>query len=260
MPTVAQKVTGVAGGNIPGIGQITPSPTVGSKARLPGVAVGQALLVADGRETLAVLSDMGDNAPRVTGGYAQWATVARRGTTSLTHFTGNEPLTVDLELFLDAYQSGTSVEQAALMLEAMAGRGKLRAGATPPLLILDTAGVFAHDVRAFPGTRWVVTNLEWDDDGVIVNEYGNRMRAPVTVSLMQHAADDRLVDRAEASARARREQNTGSRKVVVAKKGQTLISIARDRLGDGGKWTVLAKLNGIRDPRSIKAGQRIRLP
>jgi nucleoid-associated protein YgaU len=38
------------------------------------------------------------------------------------------------------------------------------------------------------------------------------------------------------------------------------MSIARRELGDAGRWTEIAKLNGMRDPRAVKPGARIRLP
>lgn len=42
--------------------------------------------------------------------------------------------------------------------------------------------------------------------------------------------------------------------------GDTLSGIAARHLGDGGRWRELAEINGVADPRTIRPGQRLRLP
>ncbi len=46
----------------------------------------------------------------------------------------------------------------------------------------------------------------------------------------------------------------------IVKSGDTLSSIAADYLGDAGKSTELAKINGIANPDLIKVGQKIQIP
>jgi nucleoid-associated protein YgaU len=46
----------------------------------------------------------------------------------------------------------------------------------------------------------------------------------------------------------------------IVKDGETFKSIARDRLGDVGLWTAVARSNPLRDPRRLRAGDVIRLP
>lgn len=46
----------------------------------------------------------------------------------------------------------------------------------------------------------------------------------------------------------------------IVKSGDTLSSIAADYLGDSGKYTELAKINGIANPDLIKVGQKIQIP
>ncbi|MER7874821.1 N-acetylmuramoyl-L-alanine amidase [Streptomyces solisilvae] len=43
-------------------------------------------------------------------------------------------------------------------------------------------------------------------------------------------------------------------------KGDTLWSIAASKLGDGSRWTEIAKLNGLKDPGAIAVGQKLKLP
>lgn len=49
-------------------------------------------------------------------------------------------------------------------------------------------------------------------------------------------------------------------KVVTVSDGDTLSGLAAEHLGDGGRWEEIARLNGIKDPRGIRPGQKLRLP
>lgn len=236
-------------------------PVVGNPADVDTVPIGWALLRAEDDRTLSVLCELDDGPPRVTDGYGGWNEVDRRGRVSLTDWAGFKPISIELDLYLDDFDAGKSVEGAIDVLEALGGRGRLATGGQPPVLIVNTQGVMPFDAHVFPGARWVINDLEWDDDATIVNDYGNRVRAGVTVSLLQHVDDQRLQDRALAARRKlRKSEHNGARRRVVAKSGDTLMSIARRELGDAGRWTQLAKINGIRDPRSIRSGAVIRLP
>lgn len=44
------------------------------------------------------------------------------------------------------------------------------------------------------------------------------------------------------------------------RQGDTLSGIARDQLGDAGRWPDIAALNGLEDPDAIRPGQSLRLP
>lgn len=48
-------------------------------------------------------------------------------------------------------------------------------------------------------------------------------------------------------------------KTHTVKSGETLWAIAKKYLGDGSKYTELAKINNISNPNMIKAGQVIKL-
>lgn len=47
---------------------------------------------------------------------------------------------------------------------------------------------------------------------------------------------------------------------IVVREGESLSLIAQRELGDMERWTELARLNGITDPRRLQAGQRLALP
>ncbi|MEV7793428.1 LysM peptidoglycan-binding domain-containing protein [Streptomyces sp. NPDC087512] len=46
----------------------------------------------------------------------------------------------------------------------------------------------------------------------------------------------------------------------TVKKGDTLWGIAHARLGDGGRWGEIAKLNGLKDANALSVGQKLKLP
>lgn len=235
------------------------NPLAGSKAGDLIVPVGWARFQADDDDRLAVVVELGNGPPRVTDGYGGWEEVKRPGAKSITSWGGFSPLGIQLDLFLDAFDDGTSVEAAIDVIEAMAGRGRRATGGEPPKLIVDTAGVMPHDVRTFPFQRWVITDLQWPDseDDTIINSHGNRTRTTATVTLWTYTADTRLQDRALEVAKLRRKK---SKRTYLVKSGDTLLTIARAKLGDSSRWREIAQLNGLRDPRAVKAGATIRIP
>lgn len=53
---------------------------------------------------------------------------------------------------------------------------------------------------------------------------------------------------------------TGSVTTYVVKKGDTLSAIAGRLLGEPSRWQEIASLNGVRDPRKLQIGQRLKIP
>jgi lysozyme len=53
---------------------------------------------------------------------------------------------------------------------------------------------------------------------------------------------------------------TGGGGTVTVTSGDTLSGIARKHLRDPSRWEEIARLNGIKDPRDIRPGQKLRLP
>lgn len=46
----------------------------------------------------------------------------------------------------------------------------------------------------------------------------------------------------------------------LVKKGDTLWDLADKKLGDGSRWREIAKLNGVKDPRKLQIGTKLKLP
>jgi nucleoid-associated protein YgaU len=82
------------------------------------------------------------------------------------------------------------------------------------------------------------------------------------------ASDLKIVEGAKAKADQEQKAEAAAKPAYVnrpdewhiVKPGETLSGIAQDYLGDSGKYTELAKINGISDPNMIKVGQKIQIP
>ena len=56
------------------------------------------------------------------------------------------------------------------------------------------------------------------------------------------------------------ESSTKTNKTYVVKPGDTLEGIAKEILGDRGKWTVIARANRIENPNKLEVGARLQIP
>jgi hypothetical protein len=243
------------------------SPSTGTRTAAVAPELGWARLTADDNDSLSLLCELGTSVPQITQGYPEWEEVERPKRISLTDWRGFKPLAIELPLWLDDFANDSSVEDAVDILEALAGRGRRRQRAPgsgdyiePPRVIVDTHGVMPYDAQAFPDMRWVITDLDWDDDAAITNDHGNRVRAPVAVHLLQYVTDTRLQDRAFAARARTNAKRRGQHGQYTVKAGDTLPGIARRKLGDAGRWPEIARLNNIRDPRAIRAGAVLKIP
>jgi hypothetical protein len=177
----------------------------------------------------------------------------------------------------EAYEEGSSVESAIAQLEMLATAHA--ADGRPSRIYLVARG------RAVPhqDRLWVIDSLQWQD-GALMNAQGNRVRQAVDVNLLEWIGDQRVKERSPAKRmqelqKLHKTKPGAPRKRVVAKRakttlqkttfaqaqlpmgsGEDLLTIAARELGDASRWTEIADLNGIRDPRSIVAGQALRMP
>lgn len=125
----------------------------------------------------------------------------------------------------------------------------------PPVVKVDTRG----DAVMFQQLNYVITNLEWGD--AEADAEMNRVQQTVTVELTEYRPDELL--RAQHGKRRRkggRGRSKGPRSYTV-KAGDTLSSIAV-RLKVKGGWRAIAEIQKppIHDPRSLRVGQKLRLP
>jgi hypothetical protein len=230
---------------------------------------------------------LGEERPDVTAGYGGWEEVARPRRVAVVTWTGSSVRRMSLEVLIDNWAAGTSIESEIAALDALA---RPRRGGSPPSITLDAAG--GH--LPYKGLRWVVDGIAWGD--ALMNPYGNRTRQAATLSLVEFVSDELVEERSPANRRqakaasksgknskrgakekrkaasrgkgskARRRSVSHARDITATSatsavfEGEDLASIAARELGDGRRWREIADLNGLRDPRAIQVGQVLRLP
>lgn len=226
-------------------------PLAGEKATRPQVPVGWVRLQTDGNDALTVFCELGESVPDPDGGYGGITSVARPGDEPITRFGGYDPFTVPMELIFDATATGGNVNDLYDNLEALAGRGLKRPpGGQSPRLVVDTAGLFRGDAAHFPNERWLLSGLTWskDEDDQETDAAGNRLLAVADIVLTKVSDATNLQTRAVAARLAHQAANS-TKKTYKTVKGDTLITIAKKKLGDAGRWSEIAAINpGFRDP------------
>lgn len=200
----------------------------------------------------------GATGPKILSGYARWDVVDRPRRTSVTTFRGSDPLRVSVPILFDGWIDNEPVEIKISNLERM----MMAAGSEPPIVKIND-GIAGGMPRK--GIGWIIETIEWGDTqlwdfnpkGVLV-----RFRQDATVNVMEFvdtetaAIGSRLPGNTRGSGRTKGPKH--STHIVVD--GETLASIALLEYGQRSWWKKIADANGIRDPKSIKRGQRLRLP
>jgi LysM repeat protein len=112
---------------------------------------------------------------------------------------------------------------------------------------------------------WVIQTIRWGD--VIRSETGQRIRQYLSLGLLRYIADDRVAvtnaaDRARQNATkaSTDKKSSGISTPYTVKQGDTLYTIAQKKLNNYTRASEIARLNGIRDFKSIKVGQKLRMP
>jgi nucleoid-associated protein YgaU len=156
---------------------------------------------------------------------------------------------MDLPLLLEGWPIA-SVESRISALERMARPPKPLD--EPPIVRLD--GYVPHSDLA-----WVVQRITWGE--TIRGENGQRVRQFLTLGLIKYIEEDRVQQgNARVTAQANASVKGGGKKPHIVKEGETMRGIAQKELGNSDRYQEIMKLNNIRDPKSIKVNQSLRLP
>lgn len=141
----------------------------------------------------------GEQPPRVVSGYQKLETIDRPGRTGITHFTGYDPITMEVPIQFEGYiERDATIEDRIATLERMAGRGDFKgASAGPaPILRLSTTDNTGRIIALIPpnfqwspqnpsAPLWRIADLEWDEDP-LRDDRGNRIRQKAVVTVQQH--------------------------------------------------------------------------
>lgn len=194
---------------------------------------------------------LGAESAKRSGGVGGWSTIDLPGREAGSEWVGLPAVTMTIPLLFDGLAERRSVESQIAALYAL-GRpvaGSPR-GTTPPILRL--AGMVPHG-----GREWVMDSI---DEGEAVWDGASRIRLWATVSLTAFEALDVI------TITARKKGKAPATRVYVVRRGDTLGSIARDEMDAKTAKAIAAgvatlkRLNGIRDPKSIRPGQRLKIP
>jgi hypothetical protein len=193
-------------------------------------------------------------------GSGGWSVVDRPRRKSATQWLDYSPLTLTLTLMLDgitAHNLGHGHSVEGDISRVMAWEKPQDGRIEPP--VLSVSGPVPHR-----GKDWVVQSLDW---GAAIRHAtnGHRLQQALTLTLLEYAPTDitRLKRHPAKKARHRHAASSTGRsstKRHTVKSNETLQDIAASDLGDFSRWSEIASLNGIRDPRNLTVGQTLVLP
>lgn len=142
----------------------------------------------------------GAEAPRVVSGYQKLEVIDRPGRTGLTHFTGYDPITMEVPIQFEQVigRDGAWVEERIALLERMAGRGNFKGASAGPaaILRLSTTNNAGKIIPLLPpnfqwsrqnpsAPLWRIADIDWDSNP-LRDDGGNRIRQAAVVTVMQH--------------------------------------------------------------------------
>lgn len=191
-------------------------------------------------------------------GVGGWAEVPHPRRKSSTEWQGLPLHRVSLDLLFDAARARKrdvepELHRLYLMSVPIGWKvGQPAPSAEPPVLAIDWA-----EGRSY---RWVVNNIEWQHVARDPDT-NRRVQARVRLDLLEYvAAEITATPVAKAQAATSGAAAPAAARTYTVKGGDTLSGIAAKQLGDHKKWPKIAELNGIRDPRRLQIGQKLRLP
>lgn len=220
---------------------MTPQPSAFVTLRCPGLKS-------------SVRALMGEDVPRITGGYGGWDVVDRPRKRGTVEYAGPDPLRMELEIVLDAWGwdiPRTNVNDDLKDLEDMASpRGENR---PPPSIKVDG--------KAIPRDKsmsWVIDNISWGTS--IVGTEGQVLRQTAQLQLIQADIFEHARKLGPTKIRAPRPPARGGRPPYRWKKGDTWARLAQRFMGDSKKAGELARFNKYRLGKNPPVGYIVKVP
>jgi LysM repeat protein len=221
------------------------------------------VLITSSSPELTLYALLGASGAVPSEGYGGWTTVTRPKRPGVVIWEGRKPFRLSLDIILDEFIGGGSVEPQCNKLETLSL--PIRKGEEPPIV-----KVTGDAIPTGPGTNWVINDVAWGD--ALRRADGKRTRQLATLDLYEHTQTSRIRDE-KASSKARGKASSARKKkqsvkgkatshpsTYTVKSGDTISTIAARKLGSAARWHEIADLNNIRDSKSIRVGQVLKLP
>lgn len=183
----------------------------------------------------------GESPPKITAGGARWKVTPRPKRTSIVTFDGTDPYEIDVSILFDGWADDDSIEVDVAKLNQM--RFSQASLTRPSRIRIDGA-------LPVKSATWIIKDITWGDNQIwqVIGEKGSRFRQDAVIHLLQYVPEVPL---------AGIKPFKLNDKIVTAKAGQTIKDLAK---GDPKKAKIIQKANGIRDPKTVKTGDRLRIP
>lgn len=201
--------------------------------------------------------DLGHGNVHRAGGYGGWEEIQIPGETSVTEHVGYETKKFDVPILFgtaEDYQNNVDQEPALLNL--------LRLGRDPEEK--DPPPVFQVYGKAMPssGGHFICMGFDFAEESEIAPG-GALLRTALVMHLSEYQNPNTRFAKASKGKKSGGGSNGGTSappSTYVVKKGEDLYDIAIRFYGDRTAWKKIADVNDIRDPRSVEAGDKIKLP
>lgn len=187
--------------------------------------------------------------PDIPGG---WTGIARPKRRDMTDWKGQALKQMTLPLMLDGWAKQQSVEGDITRFYTL-----IEGNGTTPAPVISVAGPIP-----LTHLKWGVNGITWGNYAIRPGD-GAKVRQMLTVTLLEYVSPDVTIATAKTSSPAQQaaaKATSGSAHTYTVRQNDTLTSIAASQLHDYSRWTEIASLNGLRDPKSIRVGQTLRLP
>lgn len=198
--------------------------------------------------TAAIALPYAPNSYKIGGLAPEFSTIARAGDKPLTVFSNLPLLTVSLDLYISPKQ---------------------------PKRVLDSVSDYLTELRKYirqrkrwafiidgqlSGTYWYFTQA--DLTGERRRQTDNELTAATVSVTLTEASDTEITTGPTTGGVVASDPDPegATNRTYTVKSGDVLWSIAVRFLGDGRRWTEIATLNGITDPRTLQVGKVLRIP
>lgn len=217
---------------------------------VPRVGPGECVFVTS-RPALTLRCRLGNGTARTKGGVGGWRTVERPGRENGMEWGSLPVRELEIPLLLDGLVDRRTIDLELAALYAM-GRPVTGAPRGTPPPVIRVGGMVPHADR-----EWVLTEIA---EGDAVWDGRHRIRLWLTVTLGEPGTLDLV------KVTAKKSTAKPATRDYVVRAGETLGSIARDQM-DAKTSSAIAKavatlkrVNGIRDAKALRPGQKLKVP